>query len=137
MSAENKVLLRRWFDEVWNKGRASAIDDMLDAQATIHGLAPEPLNVAGFKQFHTAYRNAFPDVKIQVDDVISEGEKVVVRWSGTGTHRGDGLGFAATNRSVRFYGMTIAEVENGRIVRGWNVFDQLGMFQQLGMVNLP
>jgi predicted ester cyclase len=38
---------------------------------------------------------------------------------------------------VRFYGMTIAEVENGRIVRGWNVFDQLGMFQQLGMVNLP
>ena len=136
MSAENKVLLRKWFDEVWNKGRTTAIDDMLGTQAMIHGLAPEPLGVAAFKQFHAAYRNAFPDVKIQVDDVITEGDRVAVRWSGTGTHRGDGLGFAATNQAVRFSGMTIVEVENGKIVQGWNVFDQLGMLQQLGRVNL-
>jgi steroid delta-isomerase-like uncharacterized protein len=136
MSAENKVLIRRWFEEVWNKGRASAIDEMATSQTMIHGLGPVAQDVAAFKQFHAAYRNAFPDVKIQVDDVITEGDKVAVRWSGTGTHSGDGLGFAATSRPVQFSGMTIARVDNGKLVEGWNVFDQLGMMQQLGVVNL-
>lgn len=136
MSAENKVLIRRWFEEVWNKGRAAAIDEMLGPQAMIHGLAPAAQDVAAFKQFHAAYRNAFPDVKIQVDDVIAEGDKVAVRWSGIGTHSGDGLGYAATGRGVRFSGMTIGRIEHGKLLEGWNVFDQLGMMQQLGVVNL-
>jgi steroid delta-isomerase-like uncharacterized protein len=137
MSAENKVLIRRWFEEVWNRGRAAAIDEMLTGQAQIHGLGPQPMNVNAFKQFHTQYRSAFPDVRIQVDDVIAEGDKVAVRWSGTGTHQGDSLGFAASGNAVRFTGMTIARIENGKLVEGWNVFDRLGMLQQCGVVNLP
>ena len=137
MSAENKVLMRRWFEEVWNRGRAAAIDEMLAGQAMIHGLGPQAMNVNAFKQFHTQYRSAFPDVRIQVDDVIAEGDKVAVRWSGSGTHQGDSLGFAASGNAVRFTGMTIGRVENGKIVEGWNVFDQLGMLQQCGVVNLP
>jgi predicted ester cyclase len=62
---------------------------------------------------------------------------VAARWSGTGTHRGDGLGFPATGRQVEFHGMTIVRVEQGKLVEGWNVFDQLGMLQQLGVVSLP
>jgi steroid delta-isomerase-like uncharacterized protein len=137
MSAENKVLIRRWFEEVWNRGRAAAIDEMLAGQAMIHGLGPQAMNVSAFKQFHTQYRSAFPDVRIQVDDVIAEGDKVAVRWSGTGTHQGDSLGFAASGNNVHFSGMTIGRVENGKLVEGWNVFDQLGMLQQCGVVNLP
>lgn len=137
MSAENRVLIKRWFEEVWNKGRVSAIDEMLTSQTMIHGLGPSALDVGAFKQFHAAYRSAFPDVKIQVEDVITEGEKVAVRWSGTGTHSGDGLGFAATGQPVRFSGMTFARIDNRKMVEGWNVFDQLGMLQQLGVVNLP
>lgn len=137
MSAENKVLIRRWFEEVWNRGRAAAIDEMLAGQAMIHGLGPQTMNVNAFKQFHTQYRNAFPDVRIQVDDVIAEGDKVAVRWSGTGTHQGNDLGFAASGNAVRFAGMTIGRVENGKLVEGWNVFDELGMLQQCGVVNLP
>jgi len=57
--------------------------------------------------------------------------------SGTGTHRGNGLGFSATNRPIRFSGMTFARIQDGKLVEGWNVFDQLGMLQQLGIVNLP
>lgn len=137
MSAENRVLIKRWFEEVWNKGRTSAIDDMVTSQTMIHGLGPTARDVGAFKQFHAAYRNAFPDVKIQVDDVITEGEKVAVRWSGSGTHRGDGLGFPATGKAVRFSGMTIVRVDNGKLVEGWNEFDQLGMLMQLGIVSLP
>jgi steroid delta-isomerase-like uncharacterized protein len=137
MSAENKVLMRTWFEEVWNRGRASAIDELLTSQAVIHGLGPQPKDVAAFKQFHTMYRSAFPDVRIQVNDVIAEGDKVAVRWSGSGTHRGNDLGFPATGTAIEFTGMTIGRIENGKLVEGWNVFDQLGMLQQLGVVNLP
>jgi len=137
MSAENKVLIRKWFEEVWNKGRASAIDDLASSQAVVHGLTSEPLNLAAFKQFHAAYRNAFPDIKMQVDDVISEGEKIAVRWSGTGTHSGDGLGFPASGNAVRFSGMLIVRVDNGKMIEGWNAIDELGLLQQIGAINLP
>jgi predicted ester cyclase len=88
MSAENKALMRRWFEEVWSRGNAAAIDEMLSTRVVVHGLGDNVQDMAGFKQFHTMYRSAFPDVRIQVDDVIAEGDKVAVRWSGAGTHRG-------------------------------------------------
>jgi steroid delta-isomerase-like uncharacterized protein len=137
MSAENKALVRRWFEEVWNKGREAAIDDMLNSRATVHGLGADLQGPEAFKGFHRAYRNAFPDVKIHIEDIVAEGDTVAARWTGTGTHRGDGLGFAATDRHVQFRGMLFVRVENGKLVEGWNNFDQLGMMQQLGTVNLP
>jgi len=137
MSSENKALLRRWFDEVWVKGRVDAIDEMLARNALIHGLGPEPQGPEEFKRFHAVYTSTFPDVTIQVEDILAEGNLVAARWSGTGTHRGEGLGFAATGMPVRFSGMVFVRVENGMFAEGWNIFNELGMFQQLGIVNLP
>ena len=137
MVTDDGALLRRWFEEVWNKGRVEAIDEMLGAVAVIHGLGDDLHGPAGFRSFHASYRDAFPDVNIQVHDVVSDGGMVAVRWSGTGTHRGDGLGLRATGKAVSFQGMTFARVKQGVIVEGWNLFDQLGMLQQLGAVNLP
>ena len=137
MSAENKVLVRRWFEEVWNKGRTAAIDELLAGNAVLHGFGPQPSTASDFKRFHTAYRNAFPDVTIHLDAMVAEGDAVAARWHGKATHRGDGLGFAATGKTVEFRGMVFARVEGGKIVEAWNLFDQLGMFQQLGIVNLP
>ena len=62
------------------------------------------------------------------------GDLVACRWTVTATHRGNGVGFAATNRPVRFTGMLFARVVNGKLAEGWNNFDQLGMMQQLGVV---
>ena len=138
MSIENIALVRRWFEEVWNQGRAEAIDELLADHAAVHGLGATDLHgSAEFKPFYSAYRNAFPDLTIQIDDIVAEGDVVAARWSGIGTHRGDGLGFAATGRRVHFNGMTFIRVEGGKMVEGWNSFDQLGMLQQLGVVNLP
>jgi steroid delta-isomerase-like uncharacterized protein len=137
MSAENKAMVRRWFEEVWNKGREGAVDELLHAPAVVHGLGPDLEGPDAFKGFHRAYRNAFPDVRIQIEGIVSEGDTVAARWAGTGTHQGDGLGFPATGRQVQFRGMTFARVENGKLVEGWNTFDQLGMLQQLGVVSVP
>lgn len=132
MSSENKALVRRWFEEVWNHGNAGAIDEMLDRDCKVHGFGDEPVSRDGFREVHATYREAFPDVHIEVDDIIAEGDLVAARWTVTGTHRGTNLGFAATHRPARFSGMVFARIRNGRMVEGWNTFDQLGMLQQLG-----
>jgi steroid delta-isomerase-like uncharacterized protein len=137
MSGDNKAFIRRWFDEVWNKKRTEAIDEMMDANCVVAGLGQPLRGPAEFKAFHAAYIDAFPDVEIRVEQIVGEGDIVAARWSGGGTHRGAGLGFAATHKSASFSGMTFARVENGKLVEGWNAFDQLGLLQQLGVVKLP
>lgn len=137
MSAENKAICRRWFEEVWNQGRTATIDELLAPNVVVHGLGPDQRGPDEFKPFHRQYRASFPDIHIQVDDVVAEGDLVAVRWSGRGTHQGDHLGFKATNRPVSFSGMVFVRVKDGRLVEGWNLFDQFGMLQQLGVVSLP
>ena len=137
MSAENKALVRRWFEEVWNKGRVDAIGEMIADHSVVHGLGDDLRGPEQFKPFHTAFRSAFPDIHIALDEIIAEGDRVAARWTATGTHQGDGLGFPATGRKMRITGMAFLQVEGSRFVSGWNCFDQLGMLQQLGVVNLP
>lgn len=137
MSIDNKTLVQRWFSEVWNEGRADAIDEMLADDAVVHGLGADLHGPAEFKHFHSAYRNAYPDVAIHIDGLVAEGDMVAVRWSAIGTHRGDGLGFPATGRRAQFTGMVFVRIKEGKLVEGWNNFDQLGMLQQLGIVSLP
>jgi len=137
VSEDIKQLVRRWFDEVWSEGRVASIDALMAPGCLVHGLGGEMRGPEAFKPFHSAYRNAFPDVKINVDHMISEGDIVAARWSGTGTHSGDGLGFPATGKQVQLSGMTFVRIQNGKLVEGWNVFDQFGMLQQLDVVKLP
>ena len=133
MSTENKALVQRWFEEVWNKGRASAIDEMLTSGAVVHGLGADLSGPAEFKAFHAAYRDAFPDIALHVDQLVAEGALVAARWVGSGTHTGNGLGVPATGKPVHLTGMVLVRVEEGKIAEGWNNFDQFGMLQQLGL----
>ena len=137
MSDENKALLRRWFAEVWNNGRAEAIDEMLDAEGIVHGLSDDeskPLRgPQDFKPFHEVFRGAFPDIDVTVDEVIAEGDLVAARCSVRGQHSGDHLGVAATNAPVKFTGMVFARVRDGKIIEAWNNFDFLKMNRQIGL----
>jgi steroid delta-isomerase-like uncharacterized protein len=137
MSDDNKALVRRWFEEVWNKGRTDAIGEMLAEHSMVFGLGEALKGPSQCKPFHTAFRTAFPDISVVIEDVIAEGDMVAARWSCTGTHQGDGLGFPATGRTMRVTGMAFLRVEGDRFVAGWNNFDELGMLRQLGVVNLP
>ena len=138
MSEQNKALVRRWFEEVWNKGRSEAIDEMFAADGIAHGLSDDaevPMQgPADFKPFHAAFRGAFPDVDIIVEDLIAEGDKVAARCSVRGKHTGDHLGVAASNAPVEFSGIAIVRINNGKIVEAWNNFDFLKMNKQIGVI---
>jgi steroid delta-isomerase-like uncharacterized protein len=140
MSEENKALFRRWFEEVWNKGRAEAIDELFAADGIAHGLAgaggEELRGPTDFREFHRSFRGAYPDTEITVEDMIAEGDKVAVRCTVRATHRTDALGFAATNRPVAFEGMCIVRIRDGQIVEAWNSFDFMTMYQQLGVMEM-
>jgi steroid delta-isomerase-like uncharacterized protein len=140
MSYDNAALVRRWFEEVWNKGREEAVDELFDEEGVAHGLAGEnEAELRGpddFKVFHRKFLEAFPGVEVVVDDVISEGDKVAARCTVRGRHGGGSLGFAATERPVEFTGMTFARVRGGKIVEAWNNFDFMSMFRQLGALRL-
>jgi steroid delta-isomerase-like uncharacterized protein len=136
MSAENKRLVRRWFEEVWNKGRSETVDELLAPDAVVHGLDGDLTGPAGFKPFQARYRSAFPDLKLTIEDEIAEGDRVAVRWTVTATHRGSTLGFPATGAGVRFTGMVFVRIAKGRIAEGWNNFDMVGMLQQLGKLTI-
>ena len=136
MSDENKALIRRWFEEVWNKGREEAIDELFAAEGIAHGLADEAGNALrgpqDFKPFFRKFRSAFPEIEIVVEDTVAEGEKVAARCLVRGKHQSDSLGFAATGQSTEFTGITIVRIEQGKIVEAWNNFDFMTMYKQLG-----
>ena len=138
MTKENRALIHRWFEEVWNKGRTDAIDEMFAADGIAHGLSDEsgqPLRgPAGFKAFHQKFREAFPDIIVTIEDTVSEGDKIAARCRVRGKHTGDTLGYAATHKPVEFTGMTIIRISDGQIVEAWNNFDFLTMYQQMGVI---
>ncbi len=135
MSEENKALVRRWFEEVWNRGRAEAIDEMFAEDGVAHGLADasgEPLRgPASFRPFHRSFREAFPDIEVVVEDVIAEGDKVVARNTVTGTHRGEYLGLPPTGRTIAYSEIFIFRFANGRIAETWGVVDVFSQLRQL------
>ena len=95
MSNANETLVRRWFEEVWNKGRADAIDEMFACEGIAHGLSEESSSdlcgPEGFKPFFESFRRAFPDLQVTVEDTVVEGDKIAARCSVRATHTGRGF----------------------------------------------
>lgn len=137
MSADkNMQLMRRWFQEVWNEGRVQTIHDLLSPDGVATGQRGAEVEIRGpeeFAKFVGEIRGAFPDIKVKVEDIFAADDRVVLRWSATMTHTGDHLGLPATGRNVRTRGITIARIVDGKIVEGWDNWDQLGMLEQIGV----
>ncbi|MBD0324944.1 MAG: ester cyclase [Pyrinomonadaceae bacterium] len=135
MSDENVALVYRWFEEVWNKGRAEAIDEMFAANGIAHGLGETGVDVegpAGFKPFFEKLRGAFPKFQVTIEDTIAADDKVAARWTVRVTHEGDQLGIPATGRQATVSGMSIVRISDGQIVEAWNNWDILGLMEQIG-----
>jgi steroid delta-isomerase-like uncharacterized protein len=135
---ENKAVVRRWFDEVWNEGNAEAIAKLFAEDGVAHGLSDDPSKPmrgpSGFLPFHGQFRGAFPNIEVVVEDQIAEGDLVATRCSVRGKHTGDHLGFAATHSPVDFTGIAITRIKDGKIVEAWNNFDFMKMYRQLGAI---
>ena len=133
--SENKALVYRWFEEVWNQGREEAIEELRAPDSVGIGLGETPIPVhgtSGFKVFYHNLRSSLPDLRVTVEHVIAEGDLVAARIQVEGTHMGPGLGVPPTGQSVRFSGMLIARIAEGRIAESWNNLDQLGLLRQVG-----
>ena len=136
MSEQNKNNVRRLFEEVWNQGHVPVADELFTPTYTHHdsstpdvGRGPE-----SEKKRVTLYRNAFPDIRFTIEDIIAEGETVVARWSCRGTHKGDLNGIAPTGKQFNITGVSIARFTNGKMFEGFVNWDALGLMQQLGVV---
>jgi predicted ester cyclase len=129
------TLINRWFEEVWNKGREEAIDEMSWEDVPGHGLiGPDGKEVQGIESFKAHYRQlraALSDIHVEVEEVVTEGDLTVARCVVTAKHTGEGLGKRPKGNLVNFTGMTMARIKDGKIVEAWNNFDFLTMFQQM------
>jgi steroid delta-isomerase-like uncharacterized protein len=136
MSADNKAIVRRLYEEVWNKRKFEVIDEIISPS---HAL--QASNIFGSSIGPEAYkRNAllffagYPDLHWTIEDTIAEKDKVVACWTISGTHKGDYLGVPATNKKVSVEGITIHHITNGKIMDSYVSWDIWGMMQQLGVV---
>ena len=122
-------------EEVLNKGNMQAVDELIAPNFVEHNPFPgQAPGVEGLKQAMVALRQAFPDLHVTVDEMLSDGDKVVIRSTMKGTHKGTFMNIPATGKQMSVEGIDILRISNGRAVEHWGVTDNLTMMQQLGLV---
>jgi steroid delta-isomerase-like uncharacterized protein len=135
-SEENKAVVRRQEEELFTRGNLDAADEIYAPGYVGHDPS-NPEDIRGLeaaKQAAADYRRAFPDLRVTVEDLIAEGDKVVARLRFRGTHRGELDGIAPTGRRVDCSGIVVSRMEGGKIAEDWANFDDLGMMRQLGVL---
>jgi predicted ester cyclase len=138
MAESPDVVVRRWFKEVWDDGREESIDELMAPYGVAYGLPGGPIQgPTAFKPVLRTFKEAFGDLSIEAVRTVAEGDVIAVHCHVTGRHSGHALGAEPSGQSVDFWGITIVRVEDGRIVEGWNCFDMLSMYQQIGWVANP
>ncbi|RLI36384.1 ester cyclase [Candidatus Bathyarchaeota archaeon] len=132
---ENKAKFRLVYEEILNKGNIDLFDELCAPNFVKHTQQPgTDYGIEGSKQSVIMLRNAFPDITYTVEDLIAEGDKVVARWSAQGTHQGEFMGIPPTNKQVRFSGIEIIRLVDGKAVEEWEELDRLGLMTQLGVI---
>jgi steroid delta-isomerase-like uncharacterized protein len=138
-SEENKTIVGRAWEEFFIRGNLDKAEEFFapdyvnhDPAASEDRRGPEEL-----RQFLSMYRNAFPDMRFTIEDVIAEGDEVVVRWTLRGTQQGELMGISPTNNQVTVTGSSIERVSGDKIVETWDNYDALGLMQQLGVIPEP
>lgn len=134
------ALMRRWFQEVWNEGKTDIVLQHTHPNVSATGQAEAGVHIKSpqeFLGFVATMRGAFPDLHVTVEDAFQSDDRVAVRWSVTGTHRGDHLGTPASGKRIAITGITIAKFQGDKIIEGWDSWDQLAMLKAIGAVEVP
>jgi steroid delta-isomerase-like uncharacterized protein len=136
MSAEeNKAIVERFW-KVWEEGNIDLVDELLAADHVNHNPATpdQPAGAEGVREVVTMFRSAMPDLKVAIEDMIAEGDKVVVRYTLEGTHEGELFGVPPTGRRLSIKSIAVERVSEGKLREHWRITDSLDMMQQLGVV---
>jgi steroid delta-isomerase-like uncharacterized protein len=135
MAASPKEVIQRLYKEFWNQRKLEVADQLV---APSHALTSPHISGANvgpgaYKRQIALFLTGFPDLQFIVEDTVCEKDKVVASWTLTGTHKGDFLGIAATNKTVSIPGITIHQVVDGKILESQATWDAISLFQQLGI----
>jgi steroid delta-isomerase-like uncharacterized protein len=135
-TAHNTRVIHRYFEEVWNAGHLDVLDELLAPDYVNHSSSlPDPTpGPAGAKPIVAAMRQAFPDLRYRIDQLVADDEAVAVRVTLSGTHRGDFFGIAPTGQRFEVTQTTIERFRDGKIVEHWRNTDELSLLRQLGVV---
>ena len=134
MPGQNEAIAHRYFEEIFNQGKLDVAEEIVANTHINHDRVNEVQGIGGLKEVAAKYRKAFPDLHLAIEDTISQGDKVVVRWSWSGTHKGDLAGLAPTGKKTGGTGTTIFRLSDGKIAESWVNWDTLGMLEKLGVV---
>ena len=129
---ENKALVRRFFEELWNQGNMAVADELLGPSHVHHFPDGDVDGPDGVKQLVSMLRTTFPDFHMRTDDVIAEADKVVMRFTIRGTHQGEGMGSSPTGKVITYTGIDIFRIVEGKIIERWGEIDAVGLMRQLG-----
>ena len=132
LQEESRAIVRRFFTELWSNGNLTVADDIVDVDAINHDPAGSGLGMGpeATKRLVTMYRNAFPDLMLQPEQVVAEKGIVAIHWVSSGTHRGEFLGAAPTGRRVQIDGISILQLERGKITEVFTRWDTLNLIRQ-------
>ncbi len=136
---ENKAIVRRYHEELFNKGNLAVADELFDSNY-FNSLLDQmglPRGPEGFKQYATMVRTAFPDFNLTIEDQVAEGEREVHRITGHGTHKGNFMDIPPTNKHVEISAIAIDHISGGKVMETWVEVDMYGMMQQLGVIPPP
>jgi len=138
MSVSPKEVIRRLYKEFWNERKPEVADQLVSESHALTSphISGATVGPGAYKKQLAAYLAGFPDLRFTVEETICEKEKVAAFWTLTGTHRGEFLGVAPTNRKVSISGITIHQVVDGKILDSQAIWDAISLFEQLG-VELP
>jgi steroid delta-isomerase-like uncharacterized protein len=132
---DHKAIIRDYVDTVWNRQRLDRADDFVAVDFTDHAASPQQApGLTGARQKWAMFQAAVPDLNVTIEDMVAEGDRVAVRRTYTGTHRGPMFGVPATGNTVHFPGFSIFRLAAGRIAEHWELFDRLTLMQQLGAI---
>ena len=137
MSEENKAVMRRLYEGI-NNGNLGILDEVYASDATYHGTGQMAnADMATYKEFVKTVVGAFPDSKMVIDDLLADGDKVIYRNTYSGTQKGEMMGIPATGKHLVVRTIGIARISGGKIVEEWENMDELGIMQQLGVIEAP
>ena len=134
MTEENKAIAHQFLDEAYNKGNLTVGDEWLTANVVGHTTSGDLEGIESWKRYATMFLTAFPDFHLATDDVIAEGDKVVIRWTANGTHKGNLRNIPPTGKQVTLTGVAIYRFLGGKIAEMWGMNDALGLMQQIGAI---
>lgn len=130
---QNKTIYRRFIQEVFNEGRLDVLGTLVSPTYVLHDAPPgSPRGPEAIAAVVTMFRTAFPDLAIELDELVAEGDIVCARATTRGTHRGPIMGLAATGRAVAMTGLTMVRIVEGRLLESWVRNDVAGLMRQLG-----